>query len=342
MAKHFPGYGSLATDAHKGIAEITKPKDLFFKEDVYPLKALIDAGIDGIMTGHAITRAIDGEYPATMSGKMLTGVLRQELGYNGLVETDAMRMSAIQNRYTTAAASVAAVAAGCDLILLRGDFEHFTEGYDAIFKAVNEGTISEDIIGAAVIRILNLKKKLGLFENRFADKKKAADIVGCTEHREISKELAEKSVKVLRAKNIPLAPNGKIAVISVAPQKLGATLDKFQNVEMLINAVREKAQNADGISVKLNPDGKDIKNALSLSENADAVIVGVCNAIIYKNQKNLVETLYKTGKKIITVAIDSPFDIEEFPYIENYICTYGVAYDWMVAAANVIFGDKHE
>ena len=340
MAKHFPGYGSIATDAHKGIAEITKIKDLFIQEDVFPLKAVIESGVDGIMTGHAITHCIDKDLPATVSKKMITGFLRETLNYDGIVETDAMRMSAIQSLFGTEEASIMAVNAGCDLVLLRGDFQHFIEGYEAILEAVRSGKIKMSRIDEAVGRILKLKEKLKLFDNKLSDPEIAKNTVGCSDHRKITAELAEKSITTLKGADLPLSTSDKIAVVSVTPQKIGATLDKEQNIEMLINAIKAKAQNVKGLMVKLSPDEADIKAALSFVMDSDVIILGVCNTVIYKVQKALVDALYNTGKKLVVVAMDSPFDIEEYPYVKNYVCTYGVANDWMIAAANVIFGEK--
>ncbi|MBO7154226.1 MAG: hypothetical protein J6W67_10535, partial [Lentisphaeria bacterium] len=169
MAKHFPGYGSVATDAHKGLAEIVKSFEELDSTDIAPMKTLFANGVDGVMTGHVLTHCVDDEYPATMSYKMITEYLREKLGFDGLVETDAMRMPAIQNKYGTGEASVKAVLAGCDLVLLRGDINHFTDGYSAILEAAKSGKISMDIIDAAVRRILTKKNGIGLLDNPYVD-----------------------------------------------------------------------------------------------------------------------------------------------------------------------------
>jgi hypothetical protein len=108
------------------------------------VKQLIDDGVDGIMMGHVIVDAIDPVYPATLSRTLTTGYLREKLGFKGIIMTDAMRMKAIQDNYGTGAASVMAIKAGCDLVLLRGDEQHFLDGYEAILAAAKSGEITEE------------------------------------------------------------------------------------------------------------------------------------------------------------------------------------------------------
>lgn len=340
MAKHFPGYGSIATDAHKGTAHITKSVSELENEDIVPFKALIKDGIDAIMSGHVIVDQIDEKYPATLSEILLNGYLRNKLGFDGVIMTDAMRMKSIQDNYGTGKASVLAINAGCDLVLLRGDFTHFKEGYDAILKAAESGEISIDTIDKSVTRILKAKENAGLFENRFADPMKALKTVGCKEHQELLFKLASKSISVFKEENLPLCANNskKISVISVEPQKIAAAMDEKQCVDMLQKEISSIHKNTNGIIVKLDPDETDIKTAAELAKDSDIIILGMCSAIIFKNQVNLYKELLKLNKTLIVVAMESPYDIELIPDCKNYVATYGVARDWMKVAAMRIFG----
>lgn len=340
MGKHFPGYGSIATDAHKGTAHIVKSVEELEKEDIFPFKQLIDDGVDGIMMGHVIVDAIDKQYPATLSRTLTTGYVREKLGFEGIIMTDAMRMKAIQDNYGTGVASVMAIKAGCDLVLLRGDFNHFKEGYNAILVAAKSGEISEEILDASVLRILNAKDSIGLFENRYADAQKADDIVGTKEHQELLFELASKSISVLREKNLPLCANNgkKISVISVEPQKIAAAMDEKQCVDMLGKEIKALHKNTDDIVVRLDPDEKDIQKAIAVAKDADIIVLGMCSAIIFINQEQLYRELKNLRKTMIVVAMESPCDIELIPDCDNYIATYGAARDWMKVAAMRIFG----
>ena len=341
MGKHFPGYGSIATDAHKGTAHVTKTVEELEKEDILPYVNLVGDGVDGFMIGHVIVDNIDNKYPATLSKTLIKGYLRDKIGFDGVVMTDAMRMKAIQDNYGTGYASVLAVLAGCNLVLLRGNFEHFKEGYDAILKAVNDGEITIEVLNESVKRVLKAKQKLGLFENRYADPEVALKTVGCAEHQKLLYQLAKKSVSILKGENLPLKANdgSKIRVISVEPQKIVAAMDEKQCVDMLLKEVKAIHNDTSGLIVKLNPTDADIKKAVEFCADADTIILGTCSGIIFKNQQILYNELEKLGKKLIVVAMESPCDIELFPSCKNYVATYGVARDWMKVASKGIFGE---
>jgi beta-N-acetylhexosaminidase len=336
MSKHFPGYGSVATDAHKGAAEIFKAFDDFEAEDVYPLRKLIKDGLGAVMTGHAILHCIDPKLPATLSPKVI-GYLRETLGFDGIVETDAMRMPAVAGKYGVGKASVMAVKAGCDLVLLRGSFAHFKEGYDALLNAAESGGLPLEIIDAALTRILTQKARIGLFNKALSNPDEARKTVGCAEHKSLMKELAERSVYVSRQKIMPLKPC-KIAVVWAPPQKIEAAMDEEQPTDMLHRAV--KKYNADTVSIQVSrtPGADGIAAAVNSAKDADIIVFGSFNAIIYKEQAKLAKALHNENKYIIAVSTDSPYDLEEYPFIADNIITFGVSAKSMDVAAQVMFG----
>lgn len=341
MGKHFPGYGSIATDAHKGTAHVIKYVEELEREDILPYRKLVGDGVDGIMIGHVIVDKIDDKAPATLSKTLIGDYLRKDIGFEGVVMTDAMRMKAIQDNYGTGYASVLAVLAGCNLVLLRGSFEHFKEGYDAILKAAKCGEISTEILDDSVYRILKAKERIGLFENRFANPKKAVETVGKKEHLELLYKLATKSVSMFRGENLPLVKNSgmKISVVSVEPQKIIAAMDEKQCVDMLAKEIAAIHNNTDGLIVNLDPTDDDIKNAVNFCKNSDVIVLGMCSGIIFKKQQDLYNAIKRLGKTVIVVAMESPCDIELVTDVKNYIATYGVARDWMKVAAKGIFGE---
>lgn len=340
MIKHFPGYGSLETDAHKGTAVVHKKLEELEQEDFYPFYKLIAENADGIMTGHVIVSAVDDKFPATLSKRLIQTILRGKMGFEGIVETDAMRMRAIQDHYGTGKACVLAVEAGNDLVLLRGNRKHFLEGYDALIKAVHSGALPEAVIDQAVLRILRLKEKKGLFNQPFTQPEKAQKIVGSKEHRSLLRELAQRSVSVLKKKSIPLQldEEKKLVVINPIPQKLEAALDEEQCPEMLAKAIKRHHKKTDYLLTQLEPMDEEIVQAKTLAEKAAVIIVGTCNAIIYDRQVALVKALQELGKPLIVVAMESPCDIDVLDNIQNYICMCGCAKDWADAVADCVFG----
>ena len=340
MMKHFPGYGSVSADAHVGNARISKSLEKLEAEDLYPIKKLIRLGIDGIMVGHVVTECVDPEHPATLSKKLLTDYLRKQLGFDNILETDAMRMHAIQDNYGTAEATVMAAEAGNDLILLRGNEEHFKEGYYALLNAVREGRISERNIDESVQRILRIKQRNNLFENAFADASAADGIVGSNEHRKLCRELAERSVAVMKKTHMPVSADKKILVVSPKPQKLDATLDDVQCTDMLLKSVRKMCEKAKLVLISLTPDAKETEKVLQYARSADLIINGTINAILHDNQIELDGRLKALGKPVINVAMESPCDIGVLENVTDYVCMFGCAADWADVAAECIFGKR--
>lgn len=340
MCKHFPGYGSLATDAHKGVAEITKDLETLEKEDLVPFIKLCTNGVNGIMIGHVVTHCID-DVVATVSPKVIKEYLRGKIGFDGIVMTDAMRMHAIQDIYGTGPASVMAVQAGCDLVLLRGSKEHFDDGYNALLEAAKNGVLSIEDIDASIRRVLTQKQRVGVLDNPYADPAVADATVGCAEHKALSKKLASSSITTLKKKIIPLKDEGqKVLAISVEPQKIAAAMDDIQSVNMLPRAVGYDFKNTEEIMLPLEPTDTQIRECVEKARNADLIVYGMCNAILYDEQVKLAEELNKLGKKVVVVAMDSPFDVELIPYFDDVVATYGVANDSMLAAMDVICGRK--
>lgn len=158
--KHFPGHGDTATDTHSGYAETDRTWEEMEQCEMLPFKSGIEAGTDFIMAAHITApNATDDGMPASMSKVMLTDRLRGELGYQGIIITDAMDMAAISNYYSSAEASVAAISAGADIILIPHDLG---EAYQGILDAVKSGTLSEERIDESVYRILSAKLRWGV------------------------------------------------------------------------------------------------------------------------------------------------------------------------------------
>lgn len=153
--KHFPGIGSTTSDTHNGLAYTERTAEEFRAEEFVAFKAGIDAGAQMIMVGHVSAEGLSGDNtPASMSEAIITGYLRNELGYQGVIITDAMNMSAISTYYSSEQAAVMALKAGCDMVLMP---ENFLQAYAGVLNAVAEGTISEERINDSLRRIYRIK-----------------------------------------------------------------------------------------------------------------------------------------------------------------------------------------
>ncbi|MET0959132.1 MAG: glycoside hydrolase family 3 N-terminal domain-containing protein, partial [Psychrobacillus psychrotolerans] len=162
VIKHFPGHGDTAVDSHKELPIIQKSlKDLQGLE-LIPFKKAINHGTEVVMTGHILLPKIDPTYPASLSEKIIKGILRKQLGYEGIIITDDMTMKAIVNTFEIGEAAVSAVKAGNDIVLVAHDYANVIKAKDAILQAVKTGEISEQRIDESVNRILSIKKKYNL------------------------------------------------------------------------------------------------------------------------------------------------------------------------------------
>lgn len=188
VLKHFPGHGDTSTDSHYGTATVKHTKERLFSTELLPFIAGIDEGVDGVMTAHILTPNIPGEnVPATLKPEILTDILRNELGFNGLIITDALNMKAITKHFSSDEAAVKAILAGADILLMP---ESLDTAFSGIKKAYNDGIISIERIDESVERILRIKYKRGLFSDD-TEKKNPEEVLGCSEHQELSDMLSK-------------------------------------------------------------------------------------------------------------------------------------------------------
>ena len=157
--KHFPGHGDTSADSHYGSVYVYKSMDEIRAEELLPFKAGIDAGADAVMMGHLIVTDVDENVPAVFSYEMVTEILRGELGFAGVVMTDALQMQAMTDHYSSGEIAVNAVKAGVDMLLCPADLN---AAVNALVQAVEKGEITEERINESVLRILTLKENRGI------------------------------------------------------------------------------------------------------------------------------------------------------------------------------------
>jgi beta-N-acetylhexosaminidase len=158
--KHFPGHGDTSTDSHHELPVVEHPPDRLDRVEFVPFRAAIDADVASIMTAHVLIPALDESRPATMSPRIVDGILKKQLGYSGLVVTDDLNMKAISDRYGTAEAVVAAIAAGCDAVLLCGtDADVQAGALEALIHAIEDGTIPVKRVEDALARHRRVKER---------------------------------------------------------------------------------------------------------------------------------------------------------------------------------------
>lgn len=216
-AKHFPGRGDSATDAHYVCPVLNVDNQRFHGVELYPYKRLIEAGIDAIMIAHCLYPHIDKEYVATVSRKIITRLLREELGFEGLITTDSMTMGALIDRYGVGETCARALAAGADVVLMKAENQWRGEMFYTIRKWGEDGRIDETELDAKVQRILRLKVEYGLFENMGkVDASKASEPLHDPVIIEMSKRAAQKAITVVKDElgALPLDKSRRVLLIN--------------------------------------------------------------------------------------------------------------------------------
>jgi len=288
-AKHFPGRGDSTTDAHDVLDVIKADKQRMKEVELVPFKAAIDAGVKAIMTGHSIYPAYDEKYPTTLSEKILTELLREELGFKGVIVSDAIGMAAILKQWPLPRACALAIKAGCDTILLKADDESRSQCFFGVKQAVESGEISEERLDSAVTRLLNMKYDQGLFATAGkSDPKKAQSFAISKPLADFSWNVAKKALIVMRddKKMLPLSPKQKILVIEqrIPYEFLGK--DPYCHTHMFCEAMVSHSQNVILVDTGFSAFEDEIAECLELSKQADLVVMTNYYARIVKAGNN--------------------------------------------------------
>ena len=341
-AKHFPGRGDSFTDAHDVLEVIKADKKRMQEIELYPFKAAIDAGVKAIMTGHSVYPAYDDKYPTTLSEKILTGLLREELGFIGVMVPDVIVWAAILKKCPLPQACAMAIKAGCDTILLKADDESRSQCFFGVLEAVKTGFLSEERLNEAVTHLLNMKYDQGLFETAGKkDPKKAQDYALSKPVIDFSWDVAKKTLVIMRddKKMLPLNPKNKMLVIEQRIPYEFCGKDPYMHQHMFCEAMTEHSTNLILVDTEFSAFDEEIKECMELAKQADLVVMTNYYARIVKSGNNqlLVKKLKAAGKRVVVVT--------NYPYIEGttkeadaVVCNFSGTPDSIRAAVDLLFG----
>lgn len=325
-AKHFPGHGDTAVDTHLGLAVVPHDKSRLEQVELLPFRKAIEIDVDMIMTAHVIFPAFESEeIPATLSHGVLTKLLREEMGYEGLIVTDCLEMHAISKSIGIPEGAVKALEAGADLILVSHTQKDQVAAFKAVLAAVESGRLTEERIDASLKRILALKEK------RIAQVSDQAPeitvpLTPAEESERILRQIAEKSITLVtdEGHNLPLRSDSKTLVVwaevrhftevdepAVYRYTLGEALTPYFEVDEMI--------------IGSHPTPEEISAVIETSADYSQVVVVTYTSegSLPEGQKLLIEDLNKrTGGKLIVVSTRNPYDINEIPEVATYLCAY--------------------
>lgn len=360
-AKHFPGHGNTDVDSHTGLPMVDKSLDELEATELVPFRKAIDSGVDMIMTAHILYPQIDDttvfsekletevNRPATLSEKIITGLLKKEMHFSGVVLSDDLGMGGISNQFDTAQAAAEVLKAGVDMICFtqfgrykETETEQMIDSLMASLKeellSEKEGSLSMERLDDAVMRILTLKKNKGLLEYdpEARTVQAAFDTLRCEEHISFEREAAARGITVIKSNNIlPYRAEENARVLMLCPK---ADVNPLA-VPMLIGWNRAKAaglipESAEvGYYVFSDEDHElegDLKDAV---DKADTVILcskigGSKDAMAYRDwmsacPREITDYCAQNGKKSIVLSVSNPYDVQLYPKADAVLAAYG-------------------
>jgi beta-N-acetylhexosaminidase len=341
--KHFPGHGDTTGDSHIDLPTVHADRKRIEELELAPFRAAITAGVSSVMTGHLSVPALepDANTPATLSASILTGVLRDELKFDGLVVTDAMDMGGITVRYAPGEAAVRAVLAGADVLLEPPVPDAAFEGLRA---AVKSERISRERLDASVQRILEAKARLGLQKDRLVDVNAINQEFGSVAAQKVAQEISDRGVTLLRdlPKRLPLDGTKPARALLLA---MYADPEPYPGEDL----ERELRARFDTLTA-LRADTKFVKAdllKLPSPESYDVAILAFFvrvsdrkgNVDVPAEQAALAEKVFAGGKPVIAVGFGSPYLIESFPKAETWIAAFGISEVAQISVARALFGE---
>jgi beta-N-acetylhexosaminidase len=328
--KHFPGHGDTSADSHVALPVIRHSRERLHSVELIPFQAGIAVRAEAVMVAHIWYPALELQenLPATLSHEVVTGLLREDLGFDGLIMTDALAMDAIDTAFSYEDAAVMAVQAGVDVLAFGTNAGLQTQGQaiQAVVDAVRAGLISEERINTSVQRILDVKARYGILEWQPLDVAGASERVNREAHEALVETLFRAGVTVVYDDRgvLPLSDASSLAFVYPATRTQVARECEVYHAGI------------DWVGVSGSPQDEEIAWARSAARSADTVVVFTQNAVDDVQQQALVRAL--PPEKTIVVALWSPYDWTAFPDISGYVTTYSPLRPAVPAACAVLFG----
>jgi len=348
--KHFPGHGDTTADSHTDLAVVDADRDRLNRVELLPFRAAIDAGVDAIMSAHLLVPSLEPDHlPATLSRRVLQSLLREELGFTGMVVSDALDMGAIARNYPPEKAIPVAVNAGCDQLIMPANAR---KSYKILLQAVGDGVVSEARLDEAVGRILATKQKRGVLHRTDCSPSDLPDKTMTNEHQSVALDIALKGVTLARneAGILPLAAGTKVAciLISNAEDSRSYYLDpKTIGAHLALQGLEVETFNA-GTLDERNGKSLEAGEYMAAASRADVIILAAyMKVIINSGTVGLAEryvrfafSLRDMGKPIILVSFGSPYLERDIPGTDAYVCAYGATEPIQKATALLLTGKK--
>jgi beta-N-acetylhexosaminidase len=369
-AKHFPGHGDTATDSHLSLSRINATRQRLDQVELPPFRAAIAAGVDAVMVGHLLVPSLEPDplRAATLSYNISTRLLQDELGFRGIVITDAMDMNGVtrifggNTPHSAGRAAVEAIKAGADYILIPGDLDG---AYNGVLDAAKSGEIPQSRIDESALKILRAKAALGLHKSRFVDLDAVNQVVALPENVALAQQIADDAVTVVR-ENRKLLPFPRSAAVAsqftyhsapVAGNNLLVLVftedSRSENGRALVRKVRERVPDVrviyvdDVLAPALAPHvleaaavARHIIAAVYVIPSAGRVAGDSGSPALERGPSMVLANVLKAANdKTVVLALGNPYLIVQYPAIQNYVCTFSNAPVSEQSAVKFLFGE---
>jgi len=342
-AKHFPGHGDTDQDSHSLLPAIMADLNRLESIELYPFQKAIEAGVEAVMTAHLYVPALEPEewLPATLSPRILTDLLRNKMGFKGLIVTDALEMRGITGYFGEEEAALRALKAGVDLLLLPPDpikvIEHLKQ-------AVRSGEVSLARVEESLRRVLLAKARLGLHRNRYVSLDRLPLILGKPEHKEIALRAFASALTLVKNENnlVPLSSPKKVVLLSLSSDPGDFYAGRRLAAELNLRIPALRVFYADGDTGK-----ERLQEALAAASQSDLVVAALFSSLrAYKGSVDLepahielLKEIKALGRPLVVLSFGSPYFLRHFPEVEVYFCLYRNTPETQLLAARALGGE---
>jgi beta-N-acetylhexosaminidase len=338
-AKHFPGHGDTAIDTHLNLATVEANRDRLEQLELVPFRAAIEAGVDAVMTAHVSVPALAPPgLPATLAPEILTGLLRDELGFKGLIVTDALEMGSIVKTYGSGEAAVRALEAGADVLLMPSDPDAAIRG---VVAAVESGRLKRLRIQESVVRILEAKERAGLDHRSSVSLDGISDAVNSPGANDKAQEVADRAVTLVRNAPglVPIAAPDRACFLVLSEGRYSA------DGQVLAEELHKRLPRPALATLDPSMSREVVSEALSHLPECNSYVVAAYS-VAYRGTVGMrgalprtIEGLLVSGKPVTLIALGNPYLLRDFPGVAAYLATFSTAPSAEAAAVRALFGE---
>lgn len=329
--KHFPGHGNTASDSHLELPRNSTSPEELRRTEWAPFKEAFAAGSDALMTCHVLFEQVDPEHPATLSKKIMTDILRGEMGFTGVAITDCMAMQAIQRTYGIGPGAVLAVQAGCDILCFSHTYESVAQAATALYEAVDNGVITEERIRQSYDRIIAMKKKYGVLTPPEIDAEKAKAIMQDAEILAFNRQQSRESMTLLYDNGGLIAMKSGARVRYFAPESIAVT--GAEDKERAPTRISELAVQRFGGESHIFPMNEfDAATADAIADAGyDVAVLALYNARLRPSQQQILRALEADGRPLVVLLMGAAYDAPLVRRADAVVIAH--EYTWLAATS---------